>query len=610
MGAEALTRRDDGTEALPATAADWDDWVTASKTRNHVLGDPLLDWLERHREHHPYTPDEADPRTDFVGFIKAKGIEFERQVVKHLRGIDVGEVRTIAEGPAQSRSLDAAHATFDAMRDAVAIIDQGVIRDAQHRVHGMPDLLIRSDIFAALFPHDITPEVAAVGAPDLDADGWHYVVVDIKYTTLRVTAKGHLTAAGSTAAYAAQLLCYNRALGRLQGHTPPDAYLLGRSWQQTTKGTTTRIDNCLGRVAPVRCDHTATDLTARVGTACEWLRRMRRHGATWKVLPQPSVKELRPNAKADPGRWKTAVKDIVDATEDLSVLPGVTTRRRHTAYTRGLTTWRDPKVTAAALDMTGKTARTLDAVLDINRHHDDGPPVRPAHIAASRSQWINAAPVEFYIDFETVNDLDDNFARFPQRGGQPAVFMIGCGHLEHGDWRYQCFTVDQITVEHETRTINAWIDHMTTIAAQHDHSINDARLIHWASHETTTLKHAHDRAVAAGAHLRDQWKTLRWLDLHKQVIKAEPVTVKGAFDFGLKSIANALHAHGLTKTRWQHGVTDGLAATAAAWWCQNQITTRQATRLTDCDLMNQIRDYNEIDCQTLTEILQYLRTSH
>ena len=36
----------------------------------------------------------------------------------------------------------------------------------------------------------------------------------------------------------------------------------------------------------------------------------------------------------------------------------------------------------------------------------------------------------------------------------------------------------------------------------------------------------------------------------------------------------------------------------------------QATSLADCDLMNQIRDYNEIDCQTLTEILQYLRTSH
>ena len=88
MGIEALTHADDGRLVLPDTAGDWDDWVSASSTRNHVLDQPLLDWLERHGEEHGFAKDGAedfDERTDFRTFIFRKGNEFESAVVDHLR---------------------------------------------------------------------------------------------------------------------------------------------------------------------------------------------------------------------------------------------------------------------------------------------------------------------------------------------------------------------------------------------------------------------------------------------------------------------------------------------------------------------------------------------
>ena len=114
------------------------------------------------------------------------------------------------------------------MADGVAIIDQGVLRDPEHRMYGMPDLLVRSDVLAELFPEALSSQAAAVAAPDLDIGNCHYVVVDIKYTTLSLLASGKLSNSGSPVAYKVQVHVYNRALGRVQGYVPPAAFLLGR----------------------------------------------------------------------------------------------------------------------------------------------------------------------------------------------------------------------------------------------------------------------------------------------------------------------------------------------------------------------------------------------
>ena len=72
MGIEALTHDREGTRAVPETSEDWDEWVSASATRNHILDDPLVDWLGRHGEAKGYLrdgPETVDERTDFLSFI-------------------------------------------------------------------------------------------------------------------------------------------------------------------------------------------------------------------------------------------------------------------------------------------------------------------------------------------------------------------------------------------------------------------------------------------------------------------------------------------------------------------------------------------------------------
>ena len=47
-----------------------------------------------------------------------------------------------------------------------------------------------------------------------------------------------------------------------------------------------------------------------------------------------------------------------------------------------------------------------------------------------------------------------------------------------------------------------------------------------------------------------------------------------------------------------------------AWWCQDAVAQGRAIRLMDVDLMKEIRDYNEVDCKAMMEIVRYLRESH
>lgn len=605
MPIEALFRDTRGVRAVPETDAQWDEWVSASQTRNHALGHPLLDWLERHGEAHGFTRDAVDERTDFGAFIMAKGLEFERAVVGHLRGLT--EVRTILSEDARSaerRDPAAAEATFAALAEGVPIVCQGVLRDAETRTWGAPDLLVRSDVLAELFPDSLSASDAAIPAPDLGIGARHYRVVDVKYATLGLAAGGELGNSGSAPAYKVQTYLYNRALGRLQGYRPPEAFLLGRGWKQRGKIGT----NALERLGPVVM---SDDLATSADEAVAWLCRMRREGSEWQALPEPSVEELRPNAKdkAVPGVWKSAVGRILAEGEDLTRLWYVGVGKRREANARGLVRWTDPRVTPEAVGVAGSTtAPKLRAILDVNCDRA-GPPVRPNRIAAARGEWIDEPSLEFYVDFETVNSLDDDFARFPERGGQPLIFMVGCGHVEAGQWRFECFIADRLDEPSEARAIDAWFAHMAAVRARLAPGSN-VKVIHWSPHEQLTLETALDAAVKRHPEKEKDWHHPDWLwfDFLKRVVREEPLVVRGAHGFGLKAVANAMHDLGLTETRWDDGPGDGLGAMVGAWRCERE--TPEGGRLIDRKLMQDIRSYNKVDCKVMMELVRHLRRHH
>ncbi len=581
MGIDALTHDDAGNLHAPESAAAWSDWIGATGTRAYSIGDLVIDWLERYGADRGYLSDRElsgyDQRTDFTDYIFRQGHAFEAAVISHIRTLM--SVLTVGSKRGDARDLAKAEETFEAMAQGEPIIYQGVLRDAERRTYGMPDLLVRSDVLHELFPSTISDEEACLDAPDLGFSGRHYRIVDAKFTTLRLRQDGHMSAGDSVKAYRVQLAVYNNALGRLQGLLPPVAYLLGRSWQWRQSGETERGTGCmerLGMIAPDEIPRRGKSAYEIADEAVAWQRRVRTEGSDWVVSPTPTVPELQPNMRNSRDYpWHSAKLQITK-----EVLDG------H---------W-----------PTGSVAQGEGVQEPLLAASSGGSVVTPERLGNGDEDW-RAPGLAFYVDFETVSDINDDFSRMPLKGGQTLIFTIGCGHVEDGEWSFSSFTVDRFTEEAEVSIIEDWLAHMEAVRRRLAPGVRQPMVFHWSPAETSFLETSYNSAVVR--HPDNQWPELGWFDFLKRVMRAEGVRVEGAPGLGLKAVTQVMHARGMVDTVWEEGSMGGLGAMIGGMWCEQEakMTGGPAHEI---GLMQEIVQYNEIDCKAMMELIHYMREHH
>ena len=589
--------------ADPRTELEWLDWVAAGDTRNWCRNDLLADWLNEYGEAEGFVPDRAlggyDGTFDLGRFLMQQGRLFEGALIADL--MRRWEITGIATRADEARSPDAARATWDAMRAGAPIIAGAVLRDPQLRTFGIADLLVRNDVLAELSPDAFTGDPLELPVIGL-SHGRHYRIVEVKFQTVELLKNGDLTTSAGEHDTLVQTWIYNEALGRMQGYTPPAAYVVGRGWR-TNQGE--RGDRAWERLGRVRHDvylrGRGVDLRDLVQEAAAWMRRVRTEGAEWRVLPSPSVPELWPNMKSDQVGWHEAKVRIARELADLTLLPRVGVTERARAHAVGITRWDDPRLDTAVFAMSEKDTIILDAVLAVNR--DGGDALRPARLRDGI--WRTPTPVEAFVDFEFLQDLADDFSDFPRKGGQALIFQIGCGTYREGVWRFRQFTVDDLSLEAERRMIDDWLGYLRALCDDNATDLREARLIHWSPAEQSNFERAYDNARTR--HPDREWPQLPWYDMLHGVIQTEPVVVRGAFSFSLKSIARSMRANGLIATDWGEGLADGAGAMAGAWNAAVEAKQR-GVALGDTDTMREVARYNEVDCRVMAEILEYLRT--
>jgi hypothetical protein len=587
------------------------------------MGDTLADWLDLYGEARGFTRDDRaagyDRRTDFLEFMFAKGREFESAVVRILS--QQYEVIEIASSPQDSRDPAMAEKTLDAMKTGVEIIHSGVLHDGAHQTYGVPDLLVRADVLESIVPNAYTlerdrqsaesdsPDPAQLEAPALP-HGHHYRVVDIKFTTLDLNRHWELGNDGSGPAYKIQLFLYNRALGAVQGLLPPASFLLGRGWKKGKKAEA-RGNACFARLAPVFQNAVLSDeatIQEIADAAVQWIRRVRTEGDSWAVLPQPSIPEVRPNMKEADPPWSQAKRQIAAATGELTRMWQLGLEKRNALLERTppIARWDDPALSAAIAGVGGDWyGPRFDAILDVNRN-SDGPVAQPSRIRTRESEWRSPESLEFFLDFETVTDCDDDFSKLPVKGGQTLIFMIGCGHVENGAFVFRCFTANAMTAEAEASVLDQWFAHMAEVKQRLGFA-RSPKVFHWSPAEDVSFGSAYNSARKR--HPGNDWPDPHWFDFLNDVVKQEPFVVRTAFGFGLKAIGKALRSHGLIATSWDDGPTDGLGAMVGAWRAGAEATER-GVALREVALMREIAAYNEVDCRVMYEVISYLRKHH
>jgi len=594
-----------------------EDWVSATKTRNYIFEDLILDWLNIHGVTKGFKKDEEYPgydgNLDFTKFLFQKGHDFEAAVVNYLKEKH-GEPNfsTVCKHYKDSYSLSKAEETFELMKTGKPFILQGVLWNPENRTFGMPDILVRSDWINQITDKDTIERIEEKKKATALDGSYHYRVIDVKFTTAKLNSAGtQLLGQHSQKAYRAQLAIYNEALSRLQEFTAPKAYLLTKNWNSTKQGQKFKGKHSLEQLATVDFSGLDSEFYGLAEEAINWHRRVRSEGADWEVYPEPTRPELWPNCTNDQNfPWGKAKSEIANELQELTTIWQIGLKQREIAHSNKIFKRDDKNLNPQTIGITTeKRSKVVKAIVDINR--DSNPEiVSPSKIDNDIGYWKNKPKLEFFVDFESVNNIDDDFSKFPYSNSEGQIFMIGCGHENaDGNWEITVFTANDLSLAEESRVIDEWLKHMRKTT---DNMLGKGselpRIIHWSKAEVSLMRAAKKNMEKRNEKIPEFWEKLPWLDF-LPVVKEQPFVVKGAFGFGLKAIAKNMFKHGLIETSWGDGPTDGLGAMVGAWYCDKQVEGTDKS-MRSISYMKEIEEYNKVDCKVMWEIINYLRNNH
>lgn len=579
------------------------NWVSATKIKNHLLKDPLIDWLDIYYStlHFNEYPDKnkkikmsvkklnttkiQDPN---VNMLCENGKIFEKKIIDKLRELHPEKVVT---GVTDYNNLTYSNdTTFGYMYKGIEIIEQAEIYNNSNQTFGVVDLLIRSDFINELFDEDVLDKhMEKHKAPYLKGN-YHYVVIDIKWSNMKIRANGFtLENNDRFPCYKGQLTIYNAALGLLQGYTPNNAYIMAKSWSNRSQNTSDH--NCFSKLGHIDFLNYDKEYIKHSFDAIKWIRNVRKNGVGWSCI-MPSVNELYPNMcnKYD-SPYHSVKQELATINNEITHIWMVGPKNRQIAHSKGIMSWDDKRCNSKILGFKGKKAIIIDKILNINRNKKKI--FEPKIINNNLNNWQNENVYDFYIDFETLSGtLYNEINIMNSKALESFVFLVGIGYIENDEWFYLSFKVDDINIKEEKRIMDE-MEKFIKIKTKG----NIPKLFHWSHAERSVM------STLSKRHNKHWLNKAIWCDMHK-VFVDEPIVIKGAKKFSLKTVAGVMKEHGMINSNWDDcSVGDGFTAMLDG-------VKYYKNNCKDKDIINDIIKYNEYDCKVVYEIVDYLRKSH
>lgn len=537
------------------------DWMPATGVRTFIFEDPVLLWLQYHGGQHGFAED-ASPY-EFTDFIFEKGRQFERKWIAEM----AREAVRVCEQQFEVRSVEKFRQTLKLIDRSAPVIAQPALWWAPERVFGVPDLLVHNTWLRTHFPEIATTTNLAE----------HYSVLDIKFTTKLDSSDKKLALAN----YGAQVRVYSYIVGQLQGLMARSAYLVCRD----------RITNPLE--VPIR-SAVGAPLDDDLRLIRDRYLDIKLNGA--KYLPWVHEKVEVNLSNDEDAPWHTAKVEIArDRVPggDPCLVHQIGRKQKEDLANRGfgnLASLLEPDPGAIPFEQcyglgAAKSPR-IRAILRANRSKE----VTPASISSIPQR----REFEFYVDFETFNNLNVGFdTQWPTLEGCEMIFMVGVGWQENGEWRFRGFISEEESQASEYAMLEQVQGFLHEKTDRRLMDPNSTVLYHWTSAEQWQLRRAADRHSLDPNHIL---RKLPWYDLQKEVFLAEPIGVPGAWSYELKDVATSL---GLVE--WPGNLGDGLRATVAGWKAYKTNLPLESVE------MRTVAQYNEVDCRALWQIVRWLR---
>lgn len=597
---------------------DWTQMVSASRVRNYLLNDTLIDWLSEYNvtsinqnisTNLPNSSSlldrfENNMVDEFTKHIMEQGNLFEKEVMKLLSSKHKVVQASESFQAREKRNFDY---TVELMKEGVPIIYQAVLHNYENKTYGCPDLLVRSDYINKIFNQDIIEDSRTKCKNLILGVDYYYVVVEIKHSTLHFNVDFKtLRNRDSIPAYKGQLYIYNEALSKIQGYNLNKAFIIGKMWSWRERTGT----NFLEKLGVVDFNDFDSNYVDQTQDAIKWVLRVRNEGNRWKLTPIPSIPELYPNMNNEKdGQWKSLKKELANKINEITCLWMCGIKNRLIAHGNNITSYKDEDCNSEALGFKkGNIYDTLNKIIDINRNEEriiSPSKVKKRLICDKAWRSINEDSLEFYLDYETMNSnighviIEDNNIGYEEN---QFIFQIGVGYIKNNKWTYKSFLAQTNNLLGELTMINNFWTYIDKV--KKDENMEKEHFVHWYGAEPISYKKLQKRVETIGVKLREK----NFLDLYK-LFREEPITINGSLNFSLKSVAKAMNKNNLIKTDWNSNnpCSNGLNAMLLA----HKVYSEGKGSVSEKNvIMNNIIHYNEVDCKVLWEILTYVRNNH
>jgi len=565
-------------------------WINESKMRNYIYGNTLCDWLDLHGSKHNF---KKQPFNQFTLLKFEKALNFRHKIfnmIQHHFTDNKSKRLPFFNG----FSYDLFELTQKYMKAGVPIIIQGVIANMKEHIYSVPNLLVRSDYVNKLFNEQKTNYNFKGGSTY--SKKWFYIIISVKYQILNFKSNKETLCDNNTLKmYNIQSVFQNRILSQLQKKETPVVLLVGKGWKYMKKKKSFKKLNDYSKMGLLKFDNKEAIFKEKVQRGLKWYRDVEANGHKWKLYPKPSRQELYPLINSNNGDvWGDVKAKIAHKLKDISQLWQVGPTVRYNTHKKGIFSWDDPKFTPENIGFKKDSKRNiiLSKILEINRSNKYN--ILPQKIQNNLNNWKDSNKVEFYIDFETLNNL---------YGGRSIIYLIGLlvyipqKYNKKNRYRFYSFYTNTLTKNEELKIIEEWIQQMNSIRLKYGLKKNDINCYCWSQAENTFLRAARKR------HNKEndkKWK-INFTDVI-EIFKQEPIVIKDCLSgFGLKAVSKAMYKHGMIPIKYDTKCTSGAVSMASAI---------KHYEKNDLEAMQDIMRYNQLDCQTIYEIISYLRIHH
>jgi hypothetical protein len=190
-------------------------------------------------------------------------------------------------------------------------------------------------------------------------------------------------------------------------------------------------------------------------------------------------------------------------------------------------------------------------------------------------------------------------------------------------WQYVCFYMKSACMEQERSVYEHFMRFFDVRRSKicevyKDTSRLTNNLFHWTAAETRYIKTLNQRHYDRLSENKTDIEMVKLIDRFNatcnmvdlfMLFRKVPIVVKGAFNFKLKNVTNAMRKNGLITTVWpDSSVMEGFSATILAAQIYNDIDDNKINLddLSTTSTYKDIVDYNEIDCKSMRDIRRYL----